>query len=158
MAMPKRVKVKIILVPVTKHDIISQHVGHVLYRTSGPLRVINATPQRMTFRWLDSELDHTVDKEFNGFYKPVGFILNKFWDEDDRYYDIRPSHYEYMESLLPKEGEVFIAGLPKPNKIRNIVHKKTIMFIGEDDGKLFKMLHQIQDIISYKEKQFETYM
>lgn len=151
--MPKRVKVKVILNPVKKPQIITDHIGHVLYRTSGPVKIISANPNRLVYRLVGSELDHTNHGEFIGFYKPVGYIVNPNWDDDDRYREIRPSNYPYMDYLLPRVGEAYLAGWPQPDQEKRYVHKKTIMFIGEDDDRLFKMLSQIEAIVAYGEEE-----
>ena len=94
-------KAKVILVPVSKAQ-LSSHIGHILYRTSGPVKIIDVKQRAIEYEFVGQE-GVQQNYEGKGFFKPVFVIVDRTWeDQDDLFYEVLPSQYWDMLSYIPE--------------------------------------------------------
>lgn len=102
-------RIRVILVSVTRRELAS-HEGHVLARTSGAVRILKARERAITYEFIGG-VDEEQTYEGKGFYKPVAYVLDRDWDDDNRFLEMRPSQYEWALNFVPKKGYLFVIGL-----------------------------------------------
>lgn len=140
--MDKKIKAMIYLRQMSRMEILSNSLeGHVFFRKSGIERIVKIQPRVMTLVSINADGviigDPYQTWEFKGLHVPVGYITNKFWDDDDRWYPIRPSNYLKAAPYLPQKDGLFFTGQPSAKEIAQIVHHRTPMWIDEG-GFLYK--------------------
>lgn len=93
-------RAKVILMAVSRAQ-LSSHVGHILYRTSGPIKVLAFKPSCIDYEFVGQDGIHQ-NYEGKGFFKPVLVIVEPDWDQDDLFYEILPSQYWDMLNYIPE--------------------------------------------------------
>jgi len=102
----KKHSIKVALVQIPRKE-LWDYRGLEVFRLAGRVRILQLGAQvRYAFSTYP---DVVITNNGSGFFKPIAYIVNRIWDEDDRFKPIRVSEYSLFEKYLPRnENDEFI--------------------------------------------------
>lgn len=112
-------KVKLLLKEVKRNEAFDFQ-GCILFRESGPVRIITVQPSVVTYRFLDAD-DQNQSWDFKGFYKVVAFVVDDRIDPDNKFLPIRKSEFDRLKKWLQRDSAGRYYTGTDLTKIRNIV-------------------------------------